>query len=344
MILKDQAKVVCACQTAFQLLKMNRMRHVFTLKSTPTFLDQVQDTVRKVQKSSTVAINDNRNILDLPAADREAVAVASRLSKRLTSLARNNDCPNCWMQRAHCICNKIHSIEHLLPSNINRVFLMTHHKEIGLVVDTAKLLLMSMPTKARLVINGIPAEFQDSMQEFKDAIACKDENGLKKECIVLFPSDDAKTFSDLVSFDDEGNKKHDLNTIYDIIIMDGTWQQARKIYQKYIPPIQKGGPRRVCLSQEALHILGATTSSKAVEENGTGRQLRRHPIQWKEVSTLEATRLLLKDMILFEKRKTGVTQQLQGTDKQQCYDLLRQFQVVSDRAALRQLGPPRSKT
>jgi hypothetical protein len=81
---------------------------------------------------------------------------------------------------------------------------------------------MSMPTNARLVINGIQAEFQDSMQEFKDAIACKDENGLKQECIVLFPSDDAKTFSDLVSFDDEGNKKHDLNTIYDIIIMDGT--------------------------------------------------------------------------------------------------------------------------
>lgn len=321
------------------------MRHIATtMKSAPTFLDQVQVTVQKVQSSSKVAINDNRNILDLPSVDREAVAVASRLSKRLQSLARNNDCRNCWMQRAHCICNQVQSIEHLLPSNIDRVFLMTHHKEIGLVVDTAKLLLMSMPTKARLVINGIGEEFQDSMQEFKDAIvSTADKDGVKRECLVLFPSDDAKTISELISLDDEGAEKHSVNTIYDIIIMDGTWQQARKIHQKYIPPITEGGPQRVCLSQEALDILGTAPSSKADEENGTGRQLRRHPIQWKEVSTLEATRLLFRDMLKFEKNINDATQQRQGTDGEQCYDLLRKFQIVSDRAALRQLGPPRSK-
>lgn len=344
MILKDSAKSAYACRIAFQNHKKDRMRHFVTFRSTPSFMEQVQDAIRKVQISSKIAINDNNNILDLPAVDREAVAVASRLSKRFTSLAKNNDCPNCWMQRAHCICSQIKSIEHLLPSNLDRVFLILHHKEMGLAVDTAKLLLISMPTKARLVINGIGEEFQDSMQELRDAIACNGNDGSKRECIVLFPSDDASTFSDLILFDDEGAKKHDEKTMYDVIIIDGTWQQARKIHQRYIPSVKEGGPRRVCLSQEALDILGGATSSKVVEEEkGTGRQLRRHPIQWKEVSTLEATRLLFRDMIQVENGYPDTTQKGTVPEGEKCYDLLRKFQVLSDGAALRQLGPPRSK-
>ena len=34
-----------------------------------------------------------------------------------------------------------------------------HHKEIGLVVDTAKIILNSMPTKARLIVSGIGKDF-----------------------------------------------------------------------------------------------------------------------------------------------------------------------------------------
>ena len=67
-----------------------------------------------------------------------------------------------------------------------------HHKEIGLVVDTAKLLLNSMPDRARLVVNRMDGEYQDSVGELMDALEEKE-----RKCIVLFPTDDAKPFVDL---------------------------------------------------------------------------------------------------------------------------------------------------
>jgi hypothetical protein len=225
-----------------------------------------------------------------------------------------------------------------------------HHKEIGLVVDTAKVLLNAMPTKARLIVNGIDKEHQESVKELRDALEQKE-----RRCIVLFPTDDAVTFEELCdekSIITSQKTTHIIgelmeNEVFDVIVVDGTWSQARKIHARYIPLEEDGGPPRVCLSQESLDILGGVstdanlseshTTVHGVEKGGGGRQLRRHPIKWKEVSTLEATRLLLRDMLAI----TGEI--LSDKDGKQCHEILAEYQVLSDAAAVKQLGPPRLK-
>lgn len=306
------------------------------------FLEQVEDTIRKVNPGPNL---DKEAILKLPALQRESVGVANRLSNRIKSLHKNNDCPTCWLQRAHCICSETPTIDHLVPSNVNRVFMLMHHKEIGLVVDTAKVLLNAMPEKARLVVNGIDEEYQETLRELNEAINQKD-----RRCIVLFPTDDAQTFEDLVKENKEITSTSNGGDLceekFDVIVMDGTWNQARKIHSRYIPSEQEGGPKRVCLSQESLDIIAGINQSdnpvesfrvNGVELGGSGRQLRRHPIKWKEVSTLEATRLLLKDMSKL------TSENLLNEDGKACHDVLADYQLISDAAAVRQLGPPREK-
>jgi len=306
------------------------------------FLQQVEETIGNVGPSID-------NILNLPPAQRESVGVSNRLSNRIKSLHKNNDCSTCWLQRAHCICKQTPPIDHLIPHNINRLFMVMHHKEIGLVVDTAKLLLNATPTKARLIVSGIDEEYQESARELRDAIEQKE-----RRCIVLFPTDDARTFEELCRESNVSTSNNKMDgtgelmekEMFDVIIMDGTWSQARKIHSRYIPLENDGGPPRVCLSQESLDILGGVSidanlseghNVNGIEKGGNGRQLRRHPIKWKEVSTLEATRLLFRDMMAM----TG--DNLSNQDGKQCHDILAEYQIISDTAAVKQLGPPREK-
>jgi hypothetical protein len=218
-----------------------------------------------------------------------------------------------------------------------------HHKEIGLVVDTAKIILNSMPSKARLVVSGIDENYQESMRELNTAIAQKERRSL-----VLFPTDDARTFEELcqksVSEQLLKDDQHSLTEAgaVDLIVIDGTWSQARKIHSKYIPPKHDGGPTRVCLSQESLDIIAGgmddSHNINQITKGGNGRQLRRHPIKWKEISTLEATRLLFKDM------ESVLPCQWNGADRtvEKCaHDILSEYQMLSDMAAVKQLGPPR---
>jgi DTW domain-containing protein YfiP len=155
-----------------------------------------------------------------------------------------------------------------------------HHKEICLAVDTAKLILAAFPETCRLVVGGIGSEYQDSMKELEEAAS-------DNHCLVLFPTEEAEPFEALQkSLSDNGAAK--LSGKWDVIVIDGTWTQAQKLCNRYIPSEQEGGPCRVRLRDEA--------KGKLSDSNGDGHQLRRHPVKWREISTLEATRLLLGDM------------------------------------------------
>ena len=114
------------------------------------------------------------------------------------------------------------------------------------------------------------------------------------EAVVLFPSDDAAPASELSGH------------VVDVVVIDGTWEQAQKLNAR-LPG------RRAKLDEDIVEELS----------KGEGRQLRSHPTAWREVGTLAATRHFLGAI--------GVSSA----------PVLADYQAVADAAARRQLGPPR---
>lgn len=305
----------------------------------PTHLDGVEDAVDAALLYYQSQIPNNNTIIcahdtitTFPAADRETIGVASKLRKRLDSLARNKDCRRCWLQTRHCVCGSCPPLEEENATasascggidNVNRIFLLTHHKEICMVVDTAKIILSSFPSTARLVVNGIGREFQPSIAEMLDAY--NDALIGRSKCLILFPTEDAKTFEDIEKENDLSSSSvlQDENGC-DVIVIDGTWNQARKMHAKYFPDESKEGLYRVQLSSNVVELLGGDSNDIK------GHQLRRHPTKWREISTHEATRLLFKDMHIggqFEEQSKAMSH----------------YQEILNSAARRQLGPPREK-
>jgi DTW domain len=286
-----------------------------TVASHPSrFLDCVQqDATTELAKYP-----DKQDILELPPDSRNSLCVARALRWRIQALDRNEDCRRCWLQRVHCVCSQCAPLPSL--PNIRRIFILMHHKEIGLPVDTAKFLMAAYPDQCRLVVGGLV--HQKSLQEMQQAMT-------RQNCVVLFPSHDSQEFQDLSTFgqiqDDHDDEK------WDIIVLDGTWAQARKLYSRYVPDRVDGGPLRVQLSQEAVETLSSETPwSPSNSKLNAGHQLRQHPTFWRQVSTLEATRLLLGDML--------------GTsDSMRPWDTLSKYQQIGDLAIKAQLVPPRLK-
>ena len=116
-----------------------------------------------------------------------------------------------------------------------------------MVVDTAKLLLSTFPTKSRLVVSGIGREHQPTMGEMLDAVHGSGSNNAPK-CLVLFPSEDALTFDKIEAMEvlvakakDAGSGESDHDRQYDVVVIDGTWAQARNDVQSIYT--QRGGRR-----------------------------------------------------------------------------------------------------
>ena len=169
------------------------------------------------------------------------------------------------------------------------------------------MILAAFPTTARLVVSGIGREFQPSMGEMLDAVSDAADNdggdSNKGKCLILFPTEDAKTFDVIMedvitkrddamhnTMDDQtttriNNIDGDIDKGWDVIVMDGTWSQATKIHSKYLQE-SEGCLYRVQLSKEAVkaldHRSSPTDDGSADASDGNtakGHQLRRHPIK-----------------------------------------------------------------
>lgn len=300
-------------------------------EASPNVLHQVEATVNNVLKQyQDQNTTSNDFVLTLHPEAREAFGVAQILRKRLQSFYRPGvNCPRCWFQEAHCICSKCPPIS-LAHLPIHRIFVVMNHKEICLSVDTAKLILSSFPTQSRLVVAGIGPEYQSSMKEMMDAV---ENDGHETNCLVLFPTENASTFDEvLVQHNQQKEASNDFTKKpYDLIVIDGTWSQARKIHGRLF---DEEHPTRVQLREESLSTITAAQSTGNAGINGQC-QLRRHPIDWRTISTMEATRLLLKDIAMS-------TANGKSAGSPFWEDLLTYQQSVNE-AALNQLGPPRAK-
>ena len=225
--------------------------------------------------------------------------------------------------------------------------------------------MAAFPTTTRLVVSGIGREYQRNMDEMLDTVSNAAANSIigndrsssnaGSKCLILFPTEDALTFDDIredisankittannrlddenvsaISYDNIGDERG-----WDVVVIDGTWSQARKMHAKYLQEYSGGCLYRVQLSNEAVKALdggnsinldGGSDDNNGISNSIGGHQLRRHPIKWREISTLEATRLLFNDMHTngqFDKQSQAMTY----------------YQKIGNDAALCQLGPPR---
>lgn len=341
------------------------------------FLHQVETTVHNVLSQFPDHGNNNESnlqeaqkdfLLTLGGSQRESFGVAQNLHQRLSGLRKNNDCPRCWMQRAHCICKNCPPLgDNVLPQ-LNRIFLILHHKEVAMKVDTAKLIMAAFPYKCRLVVAGIAPEYQASMKELNEAMEISSSS---KKCLVLFPDETAKSMHEILVQDygqllhysnhndnddseeatspssgsrknNNSNNNKNIYQPYDLIVLDGTWAQARKIHTKYILPAKQGGPRRVQLSESAVETLQEANDQ-------SGHQLRRHTIAWRQVGTYEATRLFLKDLddalpndnqwLSSSIPATTCSESLSTSEA--VWKQIAKYQSIANEAARRELGPPR---
>ena len=308
------------------------------------FLNQVEVTI-----SNVLGNTNNVQILDLPSDQRESFGVAKNVGKRLRSLRKNDDCPRCWMQRYHCICEDCGPVadcsdeasdapDILDHSNsplgsLKRIFLVVHHKEIGLKVDTAKLILAAFPFQCELVVGGIGPEHQESMKQMLESI-----QDSKRMSLLLFPDETAETLEEIVTKkrntasaatpiceSDSNDEEHE----YDLIVLDGTWAQARKFHSRYFPPSDSPSLQRVKLSEASVELLHEGSTE-------TGHQLRRHEIPWRQVGTFEAFRLFLRDW------SREFPSQDRDNRTPEFWQQIESYQRIANEAALRELGPPRS--
>lgn len=308
------------------------------------FLRQVEETVNRVLEAFPKEID----VSSVKQEDRETLMVARRLQSILSD--QGGKCPRCWLREEVCICQQCPPLEAETQSvhpTINRIFVLMHHQEICLAVDTAKLILSSFPQTARLVVSGIGPEFQDSMKEMQQAIMGVD-NGSKdnnhRKCLVLFPTPDAKTFEEMSVEDaDESDAANPPSGAqisreggWDLVVIDGTWSQARKLHERYIADKIDGGPRRVKLGSNDVDQIGSTGSDNGADG---GRQLRKHPIQWREISTLEALRLLLRDFITHGNSTTNNNlKDVMGTTQVPVWESLAIYHDLANDAARQQRG------
>jgi DTW domain-containing protein YfiP len=215
----------------------------------------------------------------IPLSDREMVGIARSLSERISRANERNDCPRCWFSRANCICAATPPASG--PSalrKVDKLFLLMHQKEICLTVDTAKMILAAYPANCRLVVAGIGPEYQDTVREMESAMQADPSSFL-----VLFPSEDSTTVAESP---DLQSKLRSEDGKVNLLVIDGTWTQARRMYQKYVAPVP--GLAHIRLTDRAL-------SQIAGNQDGS-RQLRPHPEAWREIGTCAATRYLLQDL------------------------------------------------
>lgn len=371
------------------------------------FLNQVERTVANVLTkyygNSGTGVVTTDVVSDLPMGpEREAVGIARHLDGRLRALRRNGDCPRCWLQRRHCICPRCPPVGVLDPplpptmdggavaagsagvvaggtttnssnrgstARLRRIFVVMHHKEVGLKVDTAKLILSSFPAQCRLVVGGIGPEYQPSMGEMLEAVA-----DARRTSLLLFPDETSRTLGEIVGTtpaqaattdppcDGEqqqpqrgGSPRGAREGEYDLIVLDGTWAQARKFHSRYFPapdgiadddadaaqlplPPPPGSFHRVKLSEDSVRLLNDGTTE-------SGHQLRRHSISWRQVGTFEATRLFLRDWwhVFGEAGEAAAESGGNTTSSRDAcvWETIGSYQRIANEAALRELGPPR---
>ena len=174
--------------------------------------------------------------------DRQKFMVETHLAKQAEYMTRKGRCDYCALTVGFCVCSQL---DELRFNTVGRVAVLMNTKEKYRSSNTAKIIERIL--NANLLISGV----DDA--ELNQIVA-------QGNCFVLFPSEGALTW-------EEAKLPGDNRTI---IVLDGTWRQARRLNQAiplHVPRIKvsptslsqflcrrQTNPDRVC-TVEALSML-----------------------------------------------------------------------------------------
>ena len=207
--------------------------------------------------------------------ERYRALVKSQVEDRERFMAARGRCESCALKKPFCVCSQLANLEmHASDMNFDVVVLM-NQKEKYRSSNTAKVIEKIL--RAKIFIDGFDDDFSKVLQIVNDNI---------HNCFVLFPSEDSLEFPSFATRRAESftSQSSTLDKIL-IVVVDGTWRQARRLNQKIPDSI----PR--------VKILPHTLS----------KFLCRRQTQADRVCTVEALSLLLQDM--------GMTEASQRLDK-----------------------------
>ena len=199
-------------------------------------------------------------------AERHALQTASNLAVFMRKCRRMNACLACTLNP--CICSRVRPLR-----LAHRLWVISHAKEAMRTTSTGKLLLLSHP-RASLLVSGLPQH---------DARIA--EVAARDSAVLMFPAEDALSPAQLLSAvgggdgccccgggGGGGGGTGSADRTLDIILLDGTWGQARAMARD-LPPM-----RKVAIDPISTRsIFGSLVRKQGEERRQAGR-----------VSTLEA--------------------------------------------------------
>lgn len=200
----------------------------------------------------------------LPPAERLEFMARQHWDRKRAALADAGHCERCWLRT--CLCAELDACAEdpdtgsRAPEPAHSLMVMMHFKEYARVTNTGKLLLHAFGDRGHLVPFGLGQDERAAAERLE----CESERSL-----VLFPCKDATPAAEYVQ------KRASAGPLQ-IVVLDGTWQQARTMNKRIPSSIERvcvdpGGPSvfrlrrqttpaRVC-TLEAVSLLLAELNS-----------------------------------------------------------------------------------
>jgi len=196
------------------------------------------------------------------------------LGTKRKKVRKDMQCKWCWLQMDHCLCSSLPISQY--PLKRTKIIMLLHYKEYRRASNTAKIIMHTLPTQPIYLY-----AYKKHMQELENELA------KTKKAFVLFPSDRAVTFQQHFA-EFQPNEIQSENALLGseedpltIVVVDGTWRDARKIYS----------------SCEFLQRIPALRLHQDSVDNHKPMFVARQKSDVLErISTLEAVSLILKEV------------------------------------------------
>jgi DTW domain-containing protein YfiP len=202
------------------------------------------ELLRKERKAAKLAELE----ADVPPEERDNLLTLEKVRRMraLMGTEIGQRCSVCWLLHPQCICAPPTPSE-ILANFRHRTIVWLHCKEFGRLSNTGGLISVAFPSpQTHVLVSG--------MQEDEKAFLAELERD-PEATFVLFPSEDSITAQEFMTLVEQA-PEHDQaraekaeeaaapasapgERVYTIILVDGTWQQARRLAAKIPPHIKR---------------------------------------------------------------------------------------------------------